>query len=67
MINTGSGTIGKYLTTQKMKVADNMHLRISGSISAVRSAVTKLAGNNPSPLHDEPFHQFRSLQNTQIQ
>jgi len=36
--------------------------RISGSISAVRSAVTKLAGNKPSPLHDEPRHQFRSLQ-----
>ena len=41
------------------------HSRISGSISAVRSAVTKLAGNNPSPLHDEPRHQFRSLQSTE--
>ena len=29
--------------------------------SAVKSAVTKLAGNNPSPRWEQPFHQFWSL------
>jgi hypothetical protein len=35
------------------------YLRSSGS--TVRSAVAKLAGNNPSPLWLNPFHQLGSL------
>jgi len=36
---------------------------ISGS--AVRSAVTKLEGNNPTPWYVSPFHQLGSLRDKQ--
>ena len=35
---------------------------VSATTSVLRSAVTKFAGNSPSPREFDPFHQFWSLQ-----